>query len=113
MKRCRVIAPHKATYADTIVLSKGEAASAGRTDPENPGWIWCVCDSGKSGWVPLAYLKLEGDKATALFDYNAMELTVEIGAALSVVREESSWALCETDSGEQGWIPLKCLEPAS
>ena len=113
MKRCRVISPHKATYVDPIAMNEGDAVSPGRTDPENPGWIWCTSDAGKSGWVPLAYLTIDGDRAVAQRNYDAMELTTETGSDVTVVLEESGWALCETKSGKRGWVPINCLEPAT
>ena len=48
---------------------------------EDDGWIWCRHPTGKESWVPMSYLSTaaEGDTRTALVDYDATELPVEVG----------------------------------
>jgi hypothetical protein len=78
---------------------------------ETPGWTWRWCrDSrGREGWVAEALLVMNGREATLREDYDARELTVVVGARLTVTRELAGWALCHLCEGASGWVPLECL----
>lgn len=78
---------------------------------ETPGWTWRWCrdHQGREGWAPEALLLVAGDMATLREDYDARELTVAVGARLTVTRELAGWALCRTEDGGRGWVPLECL----
>lgn len=78
---------------------------------ETPGWSWRWCrDSrGREGWVAEALLMVNGTEATLREDYDARELTVAVGARLTVERELAGWALCQLSEGARGWVPLECL----
>ena len=97
---------------------------------ETPGWTWRWCrdSQGREGWAPEALLEIagatsatsatgdEGEKeetATLREDYDARELTVAVGARLTVERELAGWALCRTEDGARGWVPLACLTPTT
>lgn len=102
---------HKATYQQVINAVEGEMIEVGPEDVDFPGWVWCTDQHGISSWIPKAYLSIESEKGRLLRDYNAMELTVGLGDRLSVVVEESSWYLCETESGARGWVPIENVRP--
>jgi hypothetical protein len=90
---------------------------------ETPGWAWRWCrdSQGREGWAPEALLMVTGDgsdesdeskTATLREDYDARELTVAVGAQLTVERELAGWAFCRAEDGAdgaRGWVPLACL----
>jgi hypothetical protein len=106
-----VTADYSAAFAAPLAAAAGDVVSMGRLDADYPGWVWCRSAAGMAGWTPVAYLDSRGDLATLKCDYNAAELTVKAGAWLTVLEEESGWALCSTAAGEQGWVPLANLAP--
>ncbi len=102
-----VTASHTASYAKAIDASKGETLSVGPEDIDFPGWVWCTSVTGVSSWVPIAYLEIDGESGRLKRDYNAMELSVEVGQRLTRIDEESGWYLCETESHQRGWVPME------
>jgi hypothetical protein len=50
----RVVAAWTASYDPALKVARGERVAPGRTDPENPGWRWCVNGEGLGGWLPEA-----------------------------------------------------------
>jgi uncharacterized protein YgiM (DUF1202 family) len=102
-----VVQPHTATYQQTIHGQIGETVTVGPEDSDFPGWVWCTDKAGTSSWVPKAYLAIEGDFGQLNREYNAKELSVTTGERLTVVDEESSWYLCETEAGLRGWVPME------
>jgi hypothetical protein len=76
------------------------------------GWIWCRHRSGKESWVPLTYLSPAGvgDTRTALVEYDATELPVEVGEVFLAEREESSWLWCHNMQGIWGWVRVAQVE---
>jgi SH3-like domain-containing protein len=104
----------QAIYAHVLEGRSGERVQAtGRVERwrETPGWAWrWCCDShGREGWTPESLLRLEGEETILLADYDARELTVNVGTRLTVVRELAGWARCTTVDGASGWVPLECL----
>jgi Variant SH3 domain len=79
---------------------------------EDDGWIWCRHPSGKESWVPMSYLSTagEGHTRTALVDYDATELPVEVGEVFQAEREESGWLWCENTQGQWGWVRVAQVE---
>jgi len=43
-------------------------------------------------------------------DYDATELTVEVGEELTALAEHSGWFRCRTDTGSLGWVPAENVE---
>lgn len=107
--RCKVIAPHTATYPDPIRVHKGEQVTLGKRDDEYPGWVWCTAKSGKNGWVPEEYLAIEGGMGTMRRDYDATELTVAAGETVELLAFLSGWGWCRKADGTEGWLPLSVL----
>lgn len=107
----------EATFADPLTGRAGEQVEAtARVENwrETPGWTWRWCrDSrGREGWAPEALLAVADDMATLREDYDAHELTVAVGARVTVERTLAGWALCHTADGARGWVPLDCLASA-
>ena len=108
--RARVLRDYQAQYPDTIEIRQGERVLMGTRDTEFPGWVWATSvNSGKSGWVPETFLRVQGEEGEALRDYSARELTVAEGAIVTVVEEFLGWSLVESDTGVRGWIPQSHL----
>ena len=55
---------------------------------------------GKSARVPENWVEIEGDSRVMKRDYDATELSVGVGAALTLEFEESGWAWATTVTGE-------------
>ncbi len=108
----RVITAHQSTHPEPLTVRKGERLSFERKETEWPGWIWCTSRSGKSAWVPEKWVEIDGDSCVMKRDYNATELSVEVGEVLTVEFEETGWAWATKESGESGWVPLEYLDAA-
>ncbi|MEW6050542.1 MAG: SH3 domain-containing protein [Candidatus Zixiibacteriota bacterium] len=109
VKKRLVKSAHTATYTDPLIVSENEIVEVGRRDSEYQGWLWCTAKSGKSGWVPEKYLEWKGDKGIMSRDYDATELTVDVGECVTVLFEESGWVWCLASDGRAGWLPIDRL----
>ena len=108
--RARVTANYTAAFADPIRIKTGDILRVEQRESEWPGWIWCITVSGMAGWVPEDYIRRTGDTAEALRDYDATELTVQIGDELELLYEQSGWYFSRTRAGDEGWVPAENLE---
>ena len=106
----RVATDYRAAYPDPIAMKAGEKLRVGERDEDNDAWVWCTGSSGKSGWVPVADVRQDGDAGTALRDYSAAELSVRVGEELTVLDEEAGWVWARDPRGRFGWVPLENLE---
>ncbi len=130
-----IIAPHTPKFTQFMKVKAGEIVAVGKEDDEYPGWLWCTDSRGISNWVPKVILKMiepskpQGfrptDDATTssfqrklesrilsaefLVDYDATELTVQVGETVTVYSEQSGWLWCLTPGGKWGWIPKECV----
>lgn len=111
MKQATILHPHTATYASPIKITIGEEVAVDHEDTDNPGWVWCTDNRGKSGWVPKSILdfSFNGANARAFEDYDAIELTVRRGESVKILEEESGWFWCENAEGQHGWVPKECV----
>jgi hypothetical protein len=107
---CRVISAYQSAYPDPLVIKVGEELTVGEKESEWSGWVWCTNQNGKGGWVPKKYVKHKGDIWVARFDYDATELSVDIGEELIMGYEESGWIWCANQQGQHGWVPADHLE---
>ena len=73
------------------------------------GWIWTTLASGNSGWALEELLSMSGLTAVALADYDATELTTEVGERARVIFEMLHWAWVKNSAGREGWVPMKSL----
>ena len=110
MKKIKVIKQYRSNYPNPLKLSKGESVEIGIHEEEYPGWKWGITGDGNKGWIPEAYLKIEGTTGTLTRDYDATELGVDVGDELVFILEESGWIQCITEAGSIGWVPKECLE---
>jgi len=102
-----VTLPYRSTSVDPIVMKAGDYLQVEDRQTEWAGWVWCVHPNGKSSWVPKKFLQREGDTAYATRDYDATELTVEVGQKLEILGEEAEWYWCKTEAGDYGWVPVE------
>ena len=108
--RCRVIEKHQASDQDPLIITSGEILSYEKKATKWSGWVWCINKHGKTGWVPENYLKIQEATCELLQDYNAIELTANIGEELNVKKEESGWFWVINDQGKEGWIPVNKVQ---
>jgi uncharacterized protein YgiM (DUF1202 family) len=107
----KVRSPHRSDYPDPLRLKVGQRVTIGDKVSEWPGWLWCTEEAGKSGWVPEAYVRREGDTGWLVVEYDATELSAAEGDQVEVLMQESGWAWCRKSSGDEGWLPLEVFGP--
>ncbi|MCJ7622250.1 MAG: SH3 domain-containing protein [Anaerolineaceae bacterium] len=109
-KCLRVTHAHRGSAQESILMAAGDCLQIENRETDMQGWLWCMDQKGIGSWVPEAYLQVEGDTGISRCDYDAVELTVEVGEMLKVIEEESGWVWCENTAGKQGWVPADCVE---
>lgn len=103
---------HESTNPDPITFVAGELVQVIQKftdDPEWANWVKCENADGKQGWVPLQLLHVDGEWATAQGTYTAHELTLTIGAFVTVSHVLNGWAWAKTEENEWGWISVRNL----
>ena len=107
---CRVIRAYESAYPEPLIFKTGEELII--ADKKSPwrGWIWCTNQSGESRWVPENYIDRKGGTGAMRCDYDATELTADIGEELIIQKEESGWLWCINKKKQRGWIPAECVE---
>lgn len=106
-----VIADYQAPYSDPISVRTGDEVTIDDSKKTDClGWIWCTNQSGKSGWVPEAYLDRQGDFGYLRCDYDAIELTIRVGEILACHKEESGFIWVTNQAGQNGWVPSNHVE---
>lgn len=110
MKRARVIAEHRAPERPAIRVASGDTVTLGDRDTEWPEFVWTALASGLGGWVPSALFDAERGQASALQDYDTVELDADTGDILTLHRELAGWWWADNARGESGWIPSRKLE---
>lgn len=109
--KCQVISDYKSTFSDPLIIVKDEILTFSMKETEWKEWLWCINQFGKGGWVPEKFIeRLNDKKYKALRDYNATELTVEIGEELVISDELSGWVWVTNKKGKSGWVPLKNIQ---
>lgn len=88
----------------------GSRLIVAQRDTEWPEFIWCIDTKGIAGWVPVSYLKIQGENGILLRAYISGELTVREGDILILIEEAGGWFWAETESGKLGWVPGTCVE---
>ncbi len=107
----RVVKSHTRSYDDPLRVRKGAVVKISKRDLWNDRypWLWGTADDGKEGWIPESWVEVEGEKATLLRDYNAVELTVTLGENLTIIDESSGWYWVQNVRREFGWVPVECV----
>ena len=108
--KARIRLPYQVNYPNPIQMQAGERVHVGRADADFPGWLWCRATDGREGWVPVELLSAESPLATALVDYSARELAVQVGDAVEIEEVRHGWARVRNNQGEVGWIPEAHIE---
>lgn len=109
-RRGTVVVGYRQPYPDPIRVAAGEQVVPDfdrRTDI--PGWVWCTDARGKSGWTPQAWLERRGDAWHVTRDFDAIELTVAAGEALTLHLELAGFYWSTTADGRSGWVPADQL----
>ena len=101
---------HKASFPYALIAKAGDTVSVGKEDSEMPGWYWCKDSNGIEMWIPYTYLKINGNQAVFLQDYNSVELDVQPGEEVQYLGEALGWAECLNSEWKYGWVPLTKLE---
>jgi hypothetical protein len=107
---CRVISEYTSPYTDPVAIHAGEELTIGAKETSWSGWVWCTNRDGQSRWVPEKYVKRSGDTCTALYNYEATELSVSVGEELMMGEEESGWIWSTNREGQSGWVPADHVE---
>ena len=112
-KHYRVIEAYQSPYPEAIIFNKGECVIIGKEftdDPDWKDWVWCDGEHDNQAWVPKQYLDIEGNTGRFTTDYNALELSVEVGETLNIYEIVNGFGMAEKPNGERGWVPLKNLQ---
>ncbi len=110
----RVLADHQRSYEHPIIGRAGDGVKLCRPDADAPGWTWCTHDrTGRAGWTPDAYLARTADPSVAFLtcNYDATELTVQIGDRVRPSYSIAGWTWCLDSDGGEGWVPEGKLGP--
>lgn len=80
-------------------------------DPNDSAWFKGVDESGTEGYFPVPWFEMDeaSREATALRDYDALELSVEAGTECEVIDRVGGWFQVSC-SGAVGWIPCVSLD---
>ena len=100
---------YAAQYGDPIALRQGDVVRVERADAEFTEWLWCRGPDEKEGWVHCSFLSQPCDRAVALANYSAKELTVAVGERGRMIRVLDGWAFVELGGGRIGWVPERVL----
>jgi hypothetical protein len=108
--RMRARQEHKPESGTPLEVKQGDELKFERRPTEYAGWIWCISPDGVSAWVPESWVKVRGEKCVMQRDYVSREAKLVQGDEVSAVTIESGWAWVRNAAGEEGWVPLGCLE---
>jgi uncharacterized protein YgiM (DUF1202 family) len=108
----RVEKKHQRSFDEAPKVQAGEVVRFLWEDEKNPGWFFGETFGGTEGFFPNRWfeVRLEAQEATALRDYNAMELTVDKGEIVEAIDEAAGWLLVKTADHRTGWIPRANVE---
>lgn len=106
---------HRSEYPQPITFARGVELEVGEAyvGPEGwDNWYFCTTPGQQGGWVPAQVLDRRGaNAATALEDYTARELDVDVGEIVQGSRQLNGWLWCTREDGlGSGWVPLNNLD---
>jgi hypothetical protein len=104
---------YRSPYPSPIVFQKGENVKVCHEftdDPDWKNWVWCEGKDGKRAWVPKQYLDVDGVDWVFNINYNAMELSVQIGEILVVHEIINGFGVAEKPNGTKGWVPMRNMK---
>jgi protein-tyrosine phosphatase len=104
---------YQTPYPDSIPFVEGERVQTGERETDEPdwgGWIRCTGEHGQQAWIHESFLDLQEPDAVLTRAYDARELSVRPGDALTITECAGGFAFCKTAAGAQGWVPLNRLD---
>ena len=107
----RVVRDYVSPYPNSMSFLIGELVKVGqefKEDPDWGNWVWCE-GNNKKAWVPKRYIKILGTNGILERDYDAMELSVQVGEKLIVHEIVNGFGLSEKPDGARGWVPMRNL----
>jgi len=108
--RTTTVRAHRRSFETAPRVRAGEVVRVLRNDGKHPGWFFGDTSENVEGYFPVRWFDFGADAtATARRDYDATELTIEVGVPVQCLEAESSWVRVRTVAGEEGWIPEACL----
>ncbi len=108
----RAVEAWSRSYDEALAVTRNQVVQVEKEDHEWPGWFWCVDDAGTGGWLPRQCLDAPRGEARILEDFDTVELTVTPGEVLTLLQCREGWTWCRKDTGAEGWLPDRILEPA-
>ncbi len=109
-RRGKIRHAYESVFPEPLIAAAGETLILEDRKAEWPGWLWGVHSCGRAGWVPEVFVEREDHHGTLHRDYDATELTVTVGQAVTPLLEYCGWLRCRTESGALGWVPAECVE---
>lgn len=109
INKATVIKAHQSNYPRPISFKRGDRLLVGKADSDYPGWVWVKLDGGNQGWAPKQYIKTTDNCSTALTDYTATELDINMGEELELVEQLNGWAWVKNQYQQCGWVPLNSI----
>ena len=112
-RRLRTTTAHTRSFEQAPRVRAGDRVRFIRHDEQSPGWFWGASAEGVEGYFPTSWFRLDASEtgATALYDYDAAELTIEAGVEVECLVRVAGWLRVRTASGDEGWIPSNTIEP--
>lgn len=109
--RLKVVEAYVREFGNPMKASSGEEVEIlKKNDGKYREWYWCRSGDGTESWVPQQVIRISGNMATFSEDYDATELTVDIGDVLTLIHRMGGWAWCLDSRGQRGWVPLENVE---
>ncbi len=108
------VKPYQSPYPQALVFPKGSHVKIVKTyqeDPQWPNWFWCVGQDNTKAWVPDQFLQIDGKKGILQREYDAIELSVQVGEKLIVNEEVNGFGWAQNIDGKWGWVPMRNLVP--
>ena len=92
------------SYNYSIKAFPGDICKIVRRDSQFKEWMWCELN-GVQAWVHSSFLQIGGDEGKFLEKYNSMELDINKGDILKILRNLNGWMYVKADSEKYGWLP--------
>lgn len=114
MTMLRAATAHAIPERSPIQVMPGQRVQVGQRDTDWPAYVFVTTDDG-AGWVPERYIDISVDPAVVISDYNTTELPTTAGEELTLVKRDdpSGWAWVRNAEGQEGWVPLRTVEPVT
>jgi hypothetical protein len=112
MTRLRATAAHTIPLRPPIRVTPGQQVQAGQRDTDWPAFVFISTDDG-AGWIPDRHLDTSSDPAVVITAYDTTELATTGGEELTLIQRDdpSGWAWVRNAAGQEGWVPLRTIEP--